>query len=84
MAVFLLDGSTATSSQADGEMDPWSDFNVRCFQTPSSQALPHRVNFYFSSASVKIILLLDVTNFGAETGLRNNRHYDLCSEPQKG
>lgn len=40
--------------------------------------------FHFSSASVKIILLLDVTNFGAETGLRNNRYYDLCSEPQKG
>ena len=71
-------------SGASSGVCPWpcSDFNVRHFQTPSRQMLPHSVNFHFSSVSVKVILLLDVTNFGVVTGLRNNRHYDLCSEPR--
>ena len=73
-------------SGASSGVCPWpcSDFNVRYFQTPSRQALPYSANFHFSSVSVKVILLLDDTNFGAATGLRNNRHYDLCSMPQKG
>lgn len=55
---------------------------MRNFQPPSRETLSYSVNF--TSLSVNLVLLLDISNLEGVTALRNSRLGDLCSEWQKG